>query len=123
MRDDMYFHNGDKVTANDLNSPSTATRRRRWRRAPRTGASRSRGEVRHRSHIHSRRTLRDASGPALDLRQRHPAEAYIEKVGMTEFMAHPIGSGPYRIVSYNRDARLVLEAFDSIGPGRRPSRT
>ena len=42
---------------------------------------------------------------------------YIEKVGMEEFLKHPVGSGPYKLVSYQRNSRMVLEAFDKYWGG------
>lgn len=39
-------------------------------------------------------------------------KAYIEKVGMAAFLARPIGTGPYKLAGYQRDSRIVLEAFD-----------
>jgi peptide/nickel transport system substrate-binding protein len=47
---------------------------------------------------------------------------HVERVGIASFMEHPIGSGPYRLVSYNRDARIVLEAFDKYWGGVAPIR-
>lgn len=38
--------------------------------------------------------------------------AYIEEVGFDQFMAAPIGTGPYRFVEWRRDDRIVLEAFN-----------
>lgn len=44
-------------------------------------------------------------------------KAYIEKVGTDQFLAHPIGAGPYKLVSYERGSRAVLEAYDGYwGP-------
>ena len=37
---------------------------------------------------------------------------YFEKVGRQGFIDKPIGSGPYRLVGYERDSRIVLEAYD-----------
>ena len=37
---------------------------------------------------------------------------YVEKVGEEGFKKHPIGAGPYRFVAYNPGVELVLEAFD-----------
>lgn len=34
---------------------------------------------------------------------------YIEEEGMEEFQKHPIGSGPYKFVEWNRDDKVVLE--------------
>ena len=44
-------------------------------------------------------------------------KAYIERVGEDGFKQKPIGAGPYRIVSYERGSRIVLEAFDKYWAG------
>lgn len=44
-------------------------------------------------------------------------KAYIEKVGEDGFKQHPMGAGPYRLVQYDRGARIVLEAFDKYWGG------
>ena len=42
---------------------------------------------------------------------------YVEKVGVEGFSTKPIGSGPYKLVQYQRNSRIVLEAFDKYwGP-------
>ena len=42
---------------------------------------------------------------------------YIEKVGMDAFREKPIGSGPYRLVEYQLNSRIVLERNDQYwGP-------
>ena len=42
---------------------------------------------------------------------------YVEQVGPDEFSLKPLGSGPYKLVEYARNARVVLEAFDGYwGP-------
>lgn len=38
---------------------------------------------------------------------------YFEKVGLDGFLDRPVGSGPYRVVDYQRDSRIVLEAVES----------
>ena len=37
---------------------------------------------------------------------------YMEKVGLEGFNARPIGTGPYKLVEYQRNARIVLERND-----------
>jgi peptide/nickel transport system substrate-binding protein len=37
---------------------------------------------------------------------------YYQQVGAQGFNEKPIGSGPYRLVDYQRDSRIVLEAYD-----------
>lgn len=43
---------------------------------------------------------------------------YVEQVGDDEFNAHPIGSGPYKLAEWNKDASIRLEAFDGYFGGR-----
>lgn len=45
---------------------------------------------------------------------------YVEAVGNEKFAESPIGSGPYKLVSYERNSRIVLEAFDKYW-GAKPS--
>ncbi len=45
---------------------------------------------------------------------------YFSSVGRTGFIEKPIGSGPYRIVDYQRDSRIVLEAYDKYWGGPVP---
>jgi len=43
---------------------------------------------------------------------------YVEKVGDEEFNLHPIGSGPYKLVEWNKDASIKLEAFEDYFGGK-----
>ncbi len=45
---------------------------------------------------------------------------YVEEVGDEEFNLHPIGSGPYKFVSWDTDEAITLEAFDDYFGGRPP---
>ncbi|MGH7319925.1 MAG: ABC transporter substrate-binding protein [Candidatus Rokuibacteriota bacterium] len=47
-------------------------------------------------------------------------KAYFTKVGAEEFAKKPIGSGPYRVVSFTPGSTLVLEAFDRYWKGAVP---
>lgn len=44
--------------------------------------------------------------------------AYIQEVGWDGFTENPVGTGPYKVVSWVRDDRLTLEAFDDHWRGR-----
>jgi peptide/nickel transport system substrate-binding protein len=44
-------------------------------------------------------------------------KAYMEKVGVDEFVKKPIGTGPYKLADYELNSRIVLERNDSYwGP-------
>jgi peptide/nickel transport system substrate-binding protein len=45
---------------------------------------------------------------------------YFEAVGQQGFIEKPIGSGPYRLIDYQRDSRIVLEAYDAYWRGPAP---
>lgn len=45
---------------------------------------------------------------------------YIARVGYEAFANHPVGTGPFRFVSWHRDERVVIEAFDDYWGGRAP---
>lgn len=42
---------------------------------------------------------------------------YIDQVGLEEFQKKPVGSGPYKLVEWKRDDRVVLEAYDDYFDG------
>lgn len=42
---------------------------------------------------------------------------YYEKVGHDKFLDNPIGSGPYRLVDYQRNSRIVFEVYDRYWGG------
>ncbi len=47
-------------------------------------------------------------------------KAYFTKIGAEEFARKPVGSGPYRVVSFTPGSTLVLEAFDKYWKGAPP---
>jgi len=47
-------------------------------------------------------------------------KAYFTKVGPEEFARKPVGSGPYRVVSFTPGSTLILEAFDRYWKGAPP---
>jgi peptide/nickel transport system substrate-binding protein len=51
----------------------------------------------------------------------HSAAAYAE-AGQAGLRARPVGSGPYRVASFQRDQRVVLAAHDEYWGGRPPAR-
>ncbi len=49
--------------------------------------------------------------------------AYVERVGNERFNLEPMGSGPYRFVSWQRGVRVTLEAYEQYWRGRPPFRS
>jgi peptide/nickel transport system substrate-binding protein len=49
-------------------------------------------------------------------------KAHFQKVGAEEFAKKPVGSGPYRVVTFTPGSTLVLEAFDQHWKGAPPIR-
>jgi peptide/nickel transport system substrate-binding protein len=45
-------------------------------------------------------------------------KATIERVGLAEFTAKPVGSGPYKLIEYQQGARIVLEANEHYWDGK-----
>ena len=120
LRDDAYFHNGDKVTAADVRysfferpkAPVAAGQRRLpysfiWRRVKDIEVVSPTVVVFHFSD-----PMPTAVSWMYFLSSYVVPKAYIERIGMDAFTKAPIGSGPYRVASYDPGARIVLEAFD-----------
>ena len=120
FRDDVSFHNGDKMTAADF----------RWTFFERIKAG-------HKVDIaQSMRKVTDIevlSTTSAVMRFDSPAptvpvwlaflgsfvvpKAYMEKVGLEGFAAKPIGTGPYKLVEHQMNTRIVLERNDAYwGP-------
>jgi peptide/nickel transport system substrate-binding protein len=57
--------------------------------------------------------------PAMQLlvHQQIVPQAYLERVGTEGFIAHPIGTGPFRFVEGQLNDRIVLERFDDYWGG------
>ena len=49
--------------------------------------------------------------------------AHVERVGSDKFNLEPMGSGPYRFVSWQKGVRVTLAAHDAYWGGRPPFRT
>ena len=120
FRDDVTFHNGDKFSAEDF----------AWSFLGRTKAGQKLDVAQ------SMRKLTDievTSPTTATMRFDSPAptvpvwlaflgsfvvpKAYMEKVGLEGFMAKPVGTGPYKLVEWQMNARIVLERNDAYwGP-------
>ncbi|KKW68104.1 hypothetical protein AAV94_06350 [Lampropedia cohaerens] len=120
FRDDVYFHNGDKFTSEDFKFT--------FLDRPRADKSLQLGYV---------------WGVITDIETPTPTKAivhfsapmvtapqylgfagsflvpkkYFEEVGKEAFIARPVGTGPYRLIAYEADSRMVLEAFEGYWGG------
>ncbi|TWI66572.1 peptide/nickel transport system substrate-binding protein [Pseudoduganella lurida] len=115
FRDDVLFHNGDRMTSADFKytffdrprADKTLQLGSIWQNVTRIDLPSPTKAVVHLSQrfVSAPQYLGYAGAFILP-------KAYIEKVGMAGFMARPIGTGPYKLVQYQRDSRIVLAAFD-----------
>ncbi|MAD46274.1 MAG: hypothetical protein CMI02_13670 [Oceanospirillaceae bacterium] len=120
LRDDVYFHNGDKLTSEDIKftfmdhpkSDKSIQLGYIWWMVTAIDTPEPTKAVFHFSQpfVTAPEYLGFASSFILP-------KKYIEKVGMEEFLKNPVGSGPYKLVSYQRNSRMVLEAFDKYWGG------
>lgn len=120
FRDDVYFHNGDKLTSTDFKF--TFLERPRADKTLQLGYIW--GGIQSIDTPSPTRAVIHFSKPMVTAPQYLGfagsfilPKAYFQKVGPAGFLAKPVGSGPYRLVEYQRDSRIVLEAFDKYWGG------
>jgi peptide/nickel transport system substrate-binding protein len=120
LRDAVTFHNGEKVTAEDVKFSFE-----RYRGASKTPLHDRVASVEVQDARHIQFKLKN---PWPDFLTFYAAttgagwivpKKYVEKVGDEGFKKAPIGAGPYRFVSFNPGVELVLEAFE--GYWRKPA--
>jgi peptide/nickel transport system substrate-binding protein len=120
LRDDVVFHNGDKLTTEDfrytfferLKSPQKLDTASSWQKVQEI-------EI----HSPTKATMRFSS-PAPTAPQWLAflgsyvvPKKYLEATGVEGFVKKPIGTGPYRLVDYELNSRIVLERNDQYwGP-------
>ncbi|MFZ3121056.1 MAG: ABC transporter substrate-binding protein [Variovorax sp.] len=120
FRDDVYFHNGDKLTSADFKF----TFFDRLRAEKGLQLSFIWGDITAIETPSPTRAVIRFGKPMVTAPQflGYSAafilpKAYYEKVGLEGFLAKPVGSGPYRLVDYQRDSSVTLEAFDRYWRG------
>jgi peptide/nickel transport system substrate-binding protein len=120
LRDDVYFHNGDKMTAEDfrytflerIKAGHAVDTKNSWRKV---------SDIEVQSPT---KALMKFSSPAPTapnwlafLGSFIVPKAYMESVGVEKFRDKPVGTGPYKLVEYQLNARIVLERNDKYwGP-------
>lgn len=111
LRDDVTFHNGDKLTANDVKYT--------LERVAKDTSLKSNGDYNtieqvevvndYEFNIHTKEP-----DPILESRLSRQASGilpkqYMEKNGLEEFLKNPVGSGPLKFKSWNKGSEVVLE--------------
>jgi dipeptide transport system substrate-binding protein len=120
LRDDVVFHNGDKLTTEDFRytfferpkSPLKLDTANSWQKVQEI-------EI----HSPTKATMRFSS-PAPTAPQWLAflgsyivPKKYLEATGVDGFVKKPVGTGPYRLVDYELNSRIVLERNDQyFGP-------
>jgi dipeptide transport system substrate-binding protein len=124
VREGVTFHNGDTLTSDDLKfsfydrpqSDEKLLVAGNWRTPTAGVETPSPGKAIfhfNAPYVASVQQLINISGFVMPRR-------YFEAVGQQGFLQKPMGSGPYRLVDYQRDSHIVLEAYDKYwgGPAR-----
>ncbi len=120
LRDDIFFHDGSKLTTEDLKY-SWLDRPQKDKKLAIAGLLQDLKDV----------EIKSPTTAVLVYSKPNPsAEFYLafltvyilpkeyhQKVGDDGFVAKPIGAGPYKLVDYQRGSRIVLEAFDKYWGG------
>jgi peptide/nickel transport system substrate-binding protein len=123
FRPGIVFHNGDKLTSDDfkftfydrVQADKATLLAGVWSRIARIDTPSPLQAI-----VHFTAPMAIAPVMLADIPAYILPRAYFEKVGKAGFAARPVGSGPYKLVDYERDQRIVLEAWDGYwkGPAR-----
>lgn len=120
LRDDVVFHNGDRMTAEDFRY-TFFERIKAGHKLDTANSWRHVADIEVQSPT---RALMKFSSPAPTAPQwlaflgsYMVPKGYIERVGVDGFRDKPVGTGPYRLAEYQLNSRIVLERNDGYwGP-------
>jgi peptide/nickel transport system substrate-binding protein len=120
LRDDVIFHNGDKMTAEDFRY-TFFERIKAGHKIDTANSWRNVADIDVQSPT---RAVMKFNSPATTAPQWLAflgsfvvPKKYMESVGVDGFLRKPVGTGPYQIVEYQLNSRIVLERNDSYwGP-------
>lgn len=120
LRDDVLFHNGDKMTSADFRW----TFHERIKAGHKVDIAQSWRNVEDIEIVSPTKAVMKFKAPSPTapvwlgfLGSYMVPKAYMEKVGLEGFNAKPVGTGPYKLVEYQMNARIVLERNDAYwGP-------
>jgi peptide/nickel transport system substrate-binding protein len=120
IRDGIAFHNGDRLTSADFKFSFDD----RVKESSATLLAAVWKTVDHietpsptRAIVHFNTPMVTAPVMFADIPAFIVPKAYYEKVGADGFAQKPIGSGPFRLVDYERNTRIVLETYDGYWRG------
>jgi peptide/nickel transport system substrate-binding protein len=120
LRDDVRFHNGDRMTADDFKF----TFFDRIKSTPGLDIANSWRKVQDIEVLSPTKAVMHFSSPAPTapvwlafLGSYLVPKGYVEQVGAQAFAQKPVGTGPYRLVEWEVNGRIVLERNDNYwGP-------
>lgn len=120
LKEDVKFHNGDELTAEDVKFT-----------LERVAKDESLREYFHYSQIESVNVINDYEfeiityepEPILLNRLSRIGSGilpkdYIEEKGWDHFYKEPVGTGPFKFVEWNRDSSIIYEVFDDYYEGK-----
>lgn len=121
FRDDVYFHNGDKLTSSDF--------RYTFFERPKANPNIQLGYIWDkiqevetptptRAVIHLKAPFVTAPQYLGFAGSFILSEKYIKTAGEEAFLKNPVGTGPYKLVDYQPNNRIVLEAFENYWGGK-----
>jgi peptide/nickel transport system substrate-binding protein len=120
FRDDVLWHDGEKLTTEDFKY-TYFDRKQKGDKTDLGTVWRNLTDVKIESPTKCSMILKSPMPTAIQwmafLANFIVPKHYMEKVGAAHFGEKPIGSGPYKLVSYERNSRAVFEAYDKYwGP-------
>jgi len=119
IRNDVFFHDGTKLTAEDVAYNLSPDMTKNF-----VGSSRVKGGNLISTTAQGNRVIMKLKTPVpmmLDnyiVRYAIWPKAYLERVGTAGFNKEPIGSGPYRLTKHDKGQSVVLQAFDKYYGGK-----
>ena len=123
FRDDVYWHDGKQLTADDFRY-TYLERKQKGHKSDLASVFRFLTDIKVDSPTKCTVTLSSpmpTMAPWMAFLANYiTPKHYVEQVGEEKFGENPIGSGPYKLVSYERNSRIVFEAFDKYW-GPKPS--
>jgi len=120
FRDDVLWHDGKKMTAADFRY-TYFERKEKGHKSDLASVFRNLTDVKVESDTKCTMILSQPMPTVIQwmafLANFIVPKHYMEEVGPEKFAEKPIGTGPYKLISYERNSRIVLEAFDKYwGP-------